>query len=35
MRKVQLKFKGYTYYRDNPALSIQDVIGKIFKDCKI
>ena len=33
--KVSLQYKGYTYYRDNPALSIHDAIGVIFNDCEI
>ena len=30
-----IKYKGYEYYRDNPALSIQDVVKTIFKECGI
>ena len=30
-----IKYKGYEYYRDNPALSIQDVVKMIFKECGI
>ena len=33
--KVLLQYKGYTYYRDNPALSIHDAIRLIFKECEI
>lgn len=27
------KHKGYSYYRENPSLSLGDVIGKILKEC--
>lgn len=30
-----LKYKGYSYYRDNPALSIHEVVKLIFKECGI
>lgn len=30
--KTQLQYKGYKYYRDNPALSIHDRVRKILKE---
>lgn len=33
--KVLMQYKGYTYYKDNPALSIHDVVGMIFAECGI
>lgn len=33
--KVMEKYKGYSYYRDNPALSIQDAVKKILLECGI
>ena len=33
--KMLLQYKGYTYYRDNPALSIHDAIRLIFDECEI
>ena len=33
--KALLQYKGYTYYRDNPALSIHDAVATIFKECGI
>ena len=31
--KVLEKYKGYSYYRDNPALSIHEEVKKILKQC--
>ncbi len=31
--KVLFQYRGYSYYRDNPALSIHDAVGTIFKEC--
>lgn len=31
--KALLQYKGYTYYRDNPALSIHEAVGMIFAEC--
>lgn len=33
--KALVEHKGYTYYRDNPALSIHEVIKGIFAECEI
>lgn len=33
--KTLLQYKGYTYYRDNPALSIHDAVKKMFEECGI
>lgn len=33
--KLPLLYKGYSYYQDNPSLSIHDVIRMILKDCGI
>ena len=33
--KVLLQYKGYSYYRDNPALSIHDAVRTILKDCGV
>lgn len=33
--KVLLQYKGYTYYRDNPALSIHEAVKMIFAECEI
>ncbi len=29
------KYKGYEYYKENPSLTIGEVIGDILKDCKL
>lgn len=29
------QYKGYKYYRENPALSIWESIEKILKDCNL
>lgn len=29
------QYKGYRYYKENPALSIWESIGKIFSDCNL
>ncbi len=29
------KYKGYTYYKENPSLMIWDVIEKILVDCEL
>jgi len=29
------KHKGYTYYRENPSLSIGKIIGDILKECRL
>lgn len=33
--RVLLQYKGYTYYRDNPSLSIHDAIKRILKECGV
>lgn len=33
--KTLLQYKGYTYYRDNPALSIHETVRMIFEECGI
>lgn len=33
--KVLLKHKGYSYYQDNPALTIHDAVRKMFTECGI
>ena len=33
--KVLVKYKGYSYYRNNPALSIQDAVSMILTECGI
>lgn len=33
--KVLIKYKGYAYYRDNPALSVHEIIKQILIDCGI
>ena len=33
--KKVISYKTYSYYKDNPALSIHDVIRNIFFDCGI
>ena len=32
-KKVLMKYKGYSYYRDNPALSIQNAVRMILTEC--
>lgn len=34
-RYVLHEYKGYRYYKENPALEVGTIIEKIFKDCKI
>ena len=34
-KKVLVKYKGYSYYRDNPSLSIHEVVSMILKECGI
>lgn len=29
------EYKGYKYYKENPSLAINEIIEKIFKDCKL
>ncbi|MDD3350242.1 MAG: RloB family protein [Eubacteriales bacterium] len=29
------EYKGYKYYRENPALAVGEVIEKVLKDCKL
>jgi len=29
------KYRGYSYYKENPSLSIYEIIEKILKDCKL
>ena len=29
------EYKGYKYYKENPSLSINEIIYKIFKDCEL
>ncbi len=33
--KALIKYKGYSYYRDNPALSIQDAVRMILTACGV
>lgn len=33
--KVLEKYKGYSYYRDNPALSIHDAVSIILTECGV
>ena len=33
--KILIRYKGYSYYRDNPALSIHHVVRTILKECGI
>ena len=33
--KTLLQYKGYTYYRDNPALSIHDAVRIMLVECGI
>ena len=33
--KVLMQHKGYSYYRDNPALTIQEAVRKLFAECGI
>ena len=33
--KTLLQYKGYTYYRDNPALSIHEAVRMMFEECWI
>lgn len=33
--KALIRYKGYSYYRDNPALSIQDAVRMILAECGI
>ena len=30
-----LQYKGYTYYKDNPALSIHDAVRTILEACEV
>ncbi len=32
-QKVPIRYKGYSYYRDNPALSIHDAVRTIISEC--
>ena len=32
---VLQQYKGYRYYRENPALSVWESIEKILKDCEL
>jgi hypothetical protein len=29
------KYKGYSYYKENPSLAICEIIEKILKDCEL
>ena len=33
--KTLMKYKGYSYYRDNPALSIQDAVRMLISECGV
>ena len=33
--KTLMQYKGYKYYRDNPAISIHDELRKVLEDCGI
>lgn len=32
-QKTLVKYKGYSYYRDNPALSVHEVVKRVLKEC--
>ena len=32
---VLQQYKGYKYYKENPSMSIHEIIGKILKDCDL
>lgn len=32
---IEQKYKGYSYYKENPSLSIWEVVEKILKDCEL
>lgn len=34
-KKVLMQFKGYKYYRDNPALSIHEAVKRILTECGV
>ena len=34
-KKKLIKFSGYSYYRDNPALSINEAVKKILTECGV
>jgi hypothetical protein len=29
------EYKGYKYYKENPSLAINEIIGKILKECEL
>ena len=31
--KILLQYKTYRYYRDNPALSIRDIVRRMLTEC--
>lgn len=32
-QKKLIRYKGYSYYRDNPSLSIHEAVRKILSEC--
>lgn len=32
---VMQKYKGYTYYKENPSLAVHEIIEKILTDCQL
>ena len=32
---VMQKYKGFSYYKENPSLAVWEVIKKVLKDCKL
>ncbi len=34
-QKKVVKYSGYSYYRENPALSINEVVEKILTECAV
>ena len=34
-KRLLIKHKGYAYYRDNPALSVHEVVQKMLVECNV
>ncbi len=32
---IPMQYKGYSYYRENPSISLWEIIQKILSDCKL
>jgi uncharacterized linocin/CFP29 family protein len=32
---VLQRYKGFTYYKENPSLAVWEAIKKILRDCKV